>query len=335
MVRMAYSRDHPRMRRIILSVVLLTCCNLQALADEYVADAFPLRNHNPFLQIFGLPKFQTAELVRPDRFDFAISYDITNDADEAQRPDGDLVIDGETQTIAASLRHRVFERMEIGIDVPYVSHSGGTLDSLIKDWHSLVGLSNSMREGPNDQIHHSFAQDGTTYYELLAGASGIGDVQLSAAYAMQHVTLRAGVKLPTGDPDKLTGGGATDFSLGLYANHTTTLLDRAFDYSGFLGILVLGDGDVMPEFQESAVPYGGLALRWHATERLALSTQLSVQGSYYDIDIDDLGGTTVQLGIGGDYRFKRTLLRLAIVEDIAGDATPDFALHLSIRSFGG
>ena len=50
---------------------------------------------------------------------------------------------------------------------------------------------------------------------------------------------------------------------------------------------------------------------------------------------DDLGGTTVQLSIGGDYRFKRTLLRLAIVEDIAGDATPDFALHLSIRSFGG
>jgi hypothetical protein len=219
--------------------------------------------------------------------------------------------------------------------VPYVSHSGGALDSLIKDWHSLVGLSNSMREGPNDQIHHSFAQDGTTYYELLAGASGIGDVQLSAAYAMQHVTLRAGVKLPTGDPGKLTGSGATDFSLGLYANRTTTLFDRAFDYSGFMGILVLGDGDVMPEFQESTVPYGGLALRWHATERLALSTQLSLQGSYYDIDIDDLGGTTVQLSIGGDYRFKRTLLRLAIVEDIAGDATPDFALHLSIRSFGG
>lgn len=335
MVGMDYSRDHPRMRRIILSVVLLTCCTWQALAEEYVADAFPLRNHNPFLQVFGLPKFQTAELVSPDRFDFAMSYDITNDADEAQRPSGDLLIDGEIQTIALSLRHRILEHMEIGVDVPYVSHSGGTLDSLIKDWHSLVGLSNSMREGPNDQLHHSFAQNGITYYELLAPTSGIGDVQLSAAYAMQNVTLRAGVKLPTGDADKLTGSGATDFSFGLYANRTTTLFDRAFDYSGFLGILVLGDGDVMPEFQESTVPYGGLALRWHATERLALSTQLSLQGSYFDIDIDDIGGSTIQLGFGGDYRFKRTLLRLAIVEDIVADTTPDFALHLSIRSFGG
>jgi hypothetical protein len=335
MVVTVLSRNHPRMRTISLCIVSLICCLSQGYAEERVADAFPLRNYNPFLQIFGLPKFQTAELVRPDRFDFAVSYDIANDADDAERSSGELLIDGEMQTLSLSLRHRVLERMEIGIDVPYVSHSGGTLDSLIKDWHSLVGLSNSMREGPNDQIHHSFAQDGITYYELTDAASGIGDVQLSAAYAMQHVTLRAGVKLPTGDPDKLTGSGATDFSLGLYATRTTTLFDRAFDYSGFLGILILGDGDVMPEFQENAVPYGGLALRWHATERLAIATQLSLQGSYYDIDIDEAGGSTIQLAIGGDYRFKRSLIRLAIVEDIAAGAAPDFALHLSFRSFGG
>jgi len=323
------------MRRISLCVVLLLCCPWQALAEDSIANAFPLRNHNPFLQVFGLPKFQTAELVRPDHFDFAVSYDITNDADDADDPSGELVIDGETQTLSLSLRRRVFERMELGIDVPYVSHSGGMLDSLIKGWHNLLGYSNSMRDGPTDQIQHSFAQDGITYYELSTEASGIGDTQLSAAYAFEHVTVRAGVKLPTGDPDKLTGSGATDFSLGLYAGSTTTLFDRAFDYSGFLGVLLLGDGDVMPEFQRSSVPYGGVALRWHTTERFALSAQWSLQGSYFDIDIDEVGGNTIQLAIGGDYRFKRTMLRLAIVEDIAAGAAPDFALHLSFRSFGG
>jgi hypothetical protein len=323
------------MRTLVACVVCIACSLSSAFAEDYVADAFPLRNYNPFLQIFGLPKFQTAELVRPDRFDFAFSYDITNDSDEAERPSGDLVIDSETQTFALSLRRRVFERMELGIDVPYLSHSGGTLDRLIKDWHNLVGLSNSMREGLDDQLQISYALDGVTYYELSAPASGLGDVQLSAAFQWQHVTLRAGVKLPTGDPDKLTGSGAADVSLGLYANRTTTLFDRAFDYSGFLGVLVLGDGEVMPDFQESTVPYGGLALRWHVTERLSLSTQLSVQGSYFDIDIDEVGGSTIQLAIGGDYRFKRSLIRLAIVEDIAAGAAPDFALHLSFRSFGG
>jgi len=323
------------MRTLVACAVCIACSLSSASAEDYVADAFPLRNYNPFLQIFGLPKFQTAELVRPDRFDFALSYDIANDADDAERPERDLVIDGEMQTISLSLRHRVFERMELGIDVPYVSHSGGSLDSLIKDWHNLVGLSNGMREGPNDQIQHSYAQDGTTHYELLAPESGIGDVQLSAAYAMQRVTFRAGFKLPTGDPDKLTGSGAADVSLGIYTGSTTTLFNRAFDYSGFLGMLVLGDGEVLPEFQERTVPYGGLALRWHVTERLSLATQWSLQGPYFGIDIDEIGGNTIQFAIGGDYRFKRTLLRLAIVEDIAGGAAPDFALHLSVRSFGG
>jgi len=322
------------MRTLVAWFVCVVCSLTSALADEHLADAFPLRNHNPFLQVFGLPKFQTAEFVRPDRFDFAVSYDIANDADDAERQGADLVIDGEMQTIALSLRRRVFERMEFGIDVPFVSHSGGTLDSLIKDWHNLFGYSNSMREGPNDQIQHSYAQDGITYYELSSAESGMGDVQLSAAYAMQHVTLRGGVKLPTGDPDKLTGSGATDFSLGLYAGSTTMLFDRAFDYSGFLGVLLLGDGEVMPEFQRSSLAYGGLALRWHATDRFALSAQWSGQGSYFDIDIDEIGGNTIQFAIGGDYRFRRTLLRLAIVEDIAGGAAPDFALHLSIRGFG-
>lgn len=323
------------MRSLVACVICVVCSLTSALAEEHVADAFPLRNYNPFLQVFGLPKFQNAELVRPDRFDLALSYDISNDADDAERPEGDLVIDGETQTISLSLRRRAFARMEFGIDIPYVSHSGGTLDRLIKDWHSLVGLSNSMREGPNDQIQHSYALNGTTYYELDAPASGIGDVQMSVAYAMQHLTVRAGVKLPTGDPDKLTGSGATDFSLGLYAGSTTTLFDRAFDYSGFLGVLLLGDGEVMPEFQRRSLAYGGLALRWHTTERFALSAQWSLQGSYFDIDIDEIGGNTIQFAIGGDYRFKRTLLRLAIVEDVAAGAAPDFALHLSIRGFGG
>lgn len=323
------------MRRIIAPIALLYFFACQALADENPVDAFPLRNHNPFLQVFGLPKFQTDELVQPDHWDFTFSYDVTNDADDADRSGEELVIDGEMQTFVFALRRRAFERVEFGIDVPYVSHSGGTLDGLIKDWHNLVGLSNSMREGPNDQINHSFARNGTTYYELTESASGLGDIQLSAAYGFEHVTLRAGVKLPTGDPEKLTGSGAADFSLGVYAGSTTTLFERAFDYSGFVGVLALGDGEVLSEFQESTVGYGGLALRWHATDRLALSTQWSVQSSYYDVNIDEIGGTTLQFSFGGDYRFERSLLRLAIAQDIMGGAAPDFALHLSFRSFGG
>jgi hypothetical protein len=95
-----------------------------------------------------------------------MSVDITNDADDGESDSEQLIIDGETTTIALSIRRRVHERLELGIDVPYVQHSGGTLDGFIKDWHSMLGLSNFRRDGPNDQLRHAYISDGETLFSL-------------------------------------------------------------------------------------------------------------------------------------------------------------------------
>lgn len=322
--------------RTITSIVWFLCLlTHSAHADEQLTDAFPLRNHNPFLQVFGLPSFQTAELAQPDQWDFGFSVDIANDADDADRLAERLIIDAESRVLNLSLRRRISDRLEIGIDVPYVHHSGGSLDSLIFNFHDLVGLSNSSRDGLKDQYRLLFEQQGRVFFDTDVPTSGVGDVQISAALGLEKVTLRAAVKAPTGDPDKLTGSGAADLSLGVYGGGLTSLLERPLSYSGFLGVLALGDGELMPELQRSAIPYGGAALRWQATSRFALATQLYVQGPYFKADLDELGGSTFQLAFGADVRFERSLLRFAIVEDIAGGAAPDFALHLSFRSFGG
>lgn len=321
------------MRWVALSILFLVSPGV--VADELPADAYPLRNHNPFLQIYGLPSFQTAELASAGRFEFGFSFDVVNDADYVERGGEKLVIDSESDILNFSLRRGIGERFEVGLDVPWVRHSGGSLDSLIYNFHDLFGMSNSSREGPEDQFRLLYEEAGVTLLEMNSDTSGIGDVQLSGAMALGRATLRAGVKLPTGDADKLTGSGATDLSLGLYGGGTTSLFDRDLAYSGFVGVLALGDGDVLPDLQKSAVPYGGAALRWHATPRFALASQLYVQGSYLDVDIDELGGNTVQLAFGGDYLFpdQQLLLRFAIAEDIAGAAAPDVALHLSVRRY--
>ncbi len=323
------------MRRIGSPVISLLVCGLSAGAAAQVDDAFPLRTHNPFLQIYGLPTFRTAELVAPGGIDFDVSIDIANDMDDDSDGDEVVIIDGETRTISLSLRRRFGERFEFGVEIPHVDHSEGFLDRIIYDFHDLVGLSNSTREGPNDQFHLYFEKGEEVLVEHTTPMSGIGDVQFTAAMKFGKATLRAGIKAPTGDPDKLTGSGATDFSLGIHGGGTTTLFDREMSYSGFGGILALGDGDVLPDLQRSAVPYGGLAFRWFATERFALATQLYAQGSYLDTILDEIGGSTMQLSFGGDYRFpdQGLLLRFAIAEDVAAGAAPDFAAHLSIRRY--
>ena len=319
------------MRRLLASAVCFLCCSYPAIADDQHLDSFPLRSHNPFIQIYGLPAFQTAALASPGGFVVGVSVDITNDADDSQSDADQLIIDGETTTIALSVRRRVHERLELGIDVPYVRHSGGTLDGFIKDWHRMLGLSNARRDGPNDQLRHSYISDGETLVGLDSSVSGIGDLQLSAAIPFGNFTVRAAVKLPTGDPEQLTGSGATDASLGVYGSRVYTYRERDLGLSGFVGALALGDGDVLPEFQRSFVPFGGAALRWQATARFGLAAQLSMQGSYFDTHFDDIGGNTIQLGFGTDYRAGDFLWRLAFAEDMNGAAAADFAMQLSVR----
>jgi hypothetical protein len=149
--------------------------------------------------------------------------------------------------------------------------------------------------------------------------------------------MRFSVKLPTGDSADLHGSGATDAAVGLYAQDSGTLLGKDFAYLGFAGVLALGDGDILTEQQRSAVPYGGVAATWHATEQFGITGQLQAQGAYIDSDLDELGGSSIQLAVGGIYRFPRhgVSLRFALVEDVISDATPDFAVHLAIHLSGG
>lgn len=321
----------------IYRATFLVAALLLSIAEVRADGVFPLRNQNPFLQIYGLPTFQSAMLAESGGFKFNASLDIINDAEATENSLESLVIDGESYIATLSLRRRVAERLELGIDVPIVSHSGGFLDHAIEDWHDLLGLSNSRRTGPAKQLHFMYESVAASNFELTSSAVGIGDIQLAAAVPFGPAfAIRAAVKLPTGDADKLHGSGATDLSLGLYASRVSTLFKRKLGLSGFAGVLLLGDGDVLPEIQRSEVMYGGVAARWQATERFGFAAQIYAQGSYYKSDLSDIGGKTVQYGIGGDYRLpKRELLfRLAIVEDIATGATPDFALHFSISSLG-
>ena len=302
------------MRLLPPLLVALACGWHTALADPAPLDAFPLRNHNPFLHVYGLPAFATHELAARGGVDVSISLDIANDADDADRESEVLIIDTEMRSLNLTVRQRVGERFEIGVDLPYVSYSGGFLDSVIYDFHEFFGLSNSAREGPEDQFRLYMEKDGVTLYDATEPSSGIGDVQLAAAMRLGSATIRASVKLPTGDADKLTGSGAADLAVGVYGGGAMTVLERNLSYSGFAGVLSLGDGDVLPTLQKSVVPYGGLALRWQATERLALATQVYAQGPYLDAALDEMGGHTFQLAFGGDYRLPSLglLLRFAI-----------------------
>lgn len=333
-----------RVAPVVLLVTALIVYPCVSCGEYPAARAFPLRNQNPFLQIFGQPAFQSAVLARPGEAEYRVSLDLANHADAGNTTLENFVIDGETYWLSLSLRRRVAGWLELGVDVPLVAHSGGFMDNAIESWHSMLGLSNSKREGPDNQLSYLYERGGTTLYELNSSAAGLGDIQLTAAIpfvegggGVPAVALRSTLKLPTGEADKLLGSGAADFSIGVFVSDTHTLFGRQLGVGGFAGALLLGDGDILPTMQRDTVAFAGVAANWQATERFAVAMQVYAQGSYFDSELEELGGDTVQLAVGADYRTrdKGLLLALALVEDVSANATTDFALHFSIRIGGG
>lgn len=329
-----------RTQRTTLLAAVLLACPLSATAEDDIMDVLAFRNHHPFLQVYGVPTFQSAALAQTGKLKFDFNVELTNHADAGGNANEIFMVDGETYAFNLSLRHRLWQRLEVGIDVPVVSHQEGFLDNIIKEWHDVLGVSNSNRNGPKDQLDFLYESGGVTQYELTSSTFGLGDVQLTAAVPLREaddgfaLAIRSSVKLPTGDADNLHGSGATDFATGLYASNKTTLFNRDLGLTGFVGVLALGDGDVLPDLQKSTVPFGGVAAKWQAMERLGIIVQVYAQGEYFDTDVEELGGDTYQLGIGLDYHLPRQglSLALAIAEDPLSDATPDIAIQFSVRS---
>ena len=328
-------------RTIIALTLLLSSVPIPAAG----VDVFELRNQHPFLHVYGLPPFQQATLLERGRSDYTVALSIVNNSEIRDTETESIVLDGETYFADFKFRRRIHERLEIGVDVPLVKHSKGALDRFIYDWHDFWGISNSKRGPPHNQLDYSYATNGSAQQQITTSSFGVGDVQLSAAMPLitgddagsRHVTLRFSLKLPTGDSDDVHGSGALDAALGVYAQQSRQLFGRELAYLGFAGLLGLGDGDVLARQQRNVVPYGGLAATWHATGRFGITAQLQAQGSYMDSDLDELGGSTIQLAVGGVYRWPEQgiVVDFALVEDLISDATPDFGLYFGVHIAGG
>ena len=331
--------------QVLLVTAGLVVLPLPASSSEHDTQWFALRNHNPFLQVYGLPIFQDGTLAADGELRYSVGLDIANHADAGQAADESIVIDGESYFLALSLRYGTSRGMELGIDLPLLTHTAGILDNAIEDWHDLWSLSNSKRHGPSNQLNFSYENQAFSSYELTSQSFGIGDVQLTAAVPLKKpnaqsdsaFALRSSLKLPTGDEDTLRGSGAIGFSLGLYASDFATFGKRDFRFSGFAGVLLPGKGDIFPSLQRSAVAFGGFGATWQMTDKFSVTAQTHIQGSYLDSELDEIGGGSVQLAFGGTYRFprQRSSLTFALVEDGFSDTTTDVAFHISVRRSRG
>jgi len=299
-----------------------------------------LRSQSPFLHIFGLPAPEGGQITPAGNVESRLELTVANHADRGSSGNEVITLDGESHYADVVLRYGLNDRWALGIDLPFVSHREGVLDNLIEAWHDTFGLPDRDLEGPRNHLSFIYSRNGVDEVSFTEAGSGIGDVRLVSAWQLKEdkgkgrsLALRGVVKLPTGDPDRLLGSGAMDLALSLEVTDAAAFSRRDIDLFGQVGVLVTGRGDVLGDRQQRAVSFASGGLVWPWTRTIDLQMQLSFQDGYFDSRLSELGGYTADLAIGTNFHLRKRGLRVSIgfIEDLIFDATPDFAVFMSIK----
>lgn len=311
-----------------------------AAASELV-QPFYSRNMNPFVQMYGLPAAEGAALASKGNLNTRLVLDVANNYTSDAASGENIVIQGETYRSVLALRYGLGEKLEIGIDLPYLNHGRGRLNNFISDWHDTFGLPQGDRdEAVDDRLSYLYTDHNNQLAAVTDSASGLGDVLLAAAMPIykgggenpRQLTLRAGLKLPTGSASDLLGSGSTDFSLRLSGEDRQTFAAVRITWFGTLGALLLTEGDVITDRQRHLVEFGTVGFGWQPLSWLALKLQLDGHTAFYDSDLRQLGDFSTQLVMGGTLGLPwDLLLDLAVSEDSTVTTAPDVVFHFNLH----
>lgn len=171
---------------------------------------------------------------------------------------------------------------------------------------------------------------------------GLGDIRLLAGVQLYRddgpdtgaVSLRASVKLPTGDSGKFHGSGSTDFALWLSGSGDYRLGAGHVAVYGGVGGLYMGEGDVLPDLQRQVAGFGTMGIGWRPVEWLAVKIQADAHTPLYmNSKLAELNSEAAQFMFGFTFALPGKLtLDLAVIDDlIYTSASPDVVYHLALR----
>lgn len=312
--------------------VLALWANAGVAADDAPATPFVMKNRAPFAALIGIPGRW------PDATDrnAELSWNATSHA-MSDGSGGFLVVaDGETHSLTARFQLDAWRGWQIGVQLPWLRHSGGFMDSMIDTWHDLFNLNEGTRgRTGEDQLNYVLQQQQADIFRIDRSVSGIGDVEVGVSRDLGTLfgapwRLALNLKLPTGDVEKLTGSGSADFALG-FGWRAPGTPGAKLRWWLDAGAVVPGDVDIVGLKTESLVYYYDAALTWRLLRRFDAILQLAGHSSLYAGNDTVLGEPAAQLAVGGLWHMSpRFGLRFGFFEDILAESAPDFGLELAL-----
>ena len=303
-------------------------------AEKKEFSPFFVNNVLPVSIGLGLPKTLSANSLQQGQKQLNFNLGVKSNANDSGAENEMLRLDGETYSLDIGLAYGLSKRWQLDAQISYIRNTAGSLDGLIDGWHDFFGLDDGDRPlFERDQFEYSYTNGSTN--EAVSEGDGISDLRLGVGYTIKQSEalnwlLRAGVSLPTGDADNLTGSDDSDVDVGVYFNGRGKERWRNLAWHANLGYLLIGDDQSLGIPTESGAWFSSFGGYWSVYPRLVLQSQLDSHGSFFDSDIDELAREAHELTLGLSYQTKKGgQFEIYFSEDISVNRAADFSFGIS------
>ena len=229
------------------------------------------RTQNPLYLQFVAQPMEMATTLSKNKFAFDLSTTFTNFFDRNIKANGVGVdLDMELWRTALQANYGITHRITLGVELPFLSTSGGFLDSFVQDYHNAFGFPNAGRDDvDNGRFSFKLTRNGSTVYDADETRWGLSDIPLNFKFnffdetkRLPALALKTSLKMPTGSFSKGTGSGKVDFAASLLSQKS---LGRFHLYSqlGFTAFGGHGDQELNALTKKGALLYGQTSFLHH------------------------------------------------------------------------
>ena len=275
-------------------------------------------------------------MLAQDESDLALRLQISNNFTGAQTAGEFLNLDGELHRLTLAWRQGLSGGREWGVELPYLWHTGGFLDTYIERFHDSSNLPQGGRaDVPRNRVNYRYTRHGVDLINVTHPVNGPGDLRLLGAKQVgTHETsgyvtaLRASLKLPTGKESELLGSGSTD--LALWLSVATKRPQDQWNMYGGGGIMYMTEGNVLPLQQRNHVAFATFGISRMIFPHITVTGQLDAQTPFYDYThFRQLNSYPIQGLVGARWELApRKFLEFSFSEDLIVDTSTDAVFGL-------
>lgn len=308
------------------------------------AGPISIRNQMPLYLFYLQFVPDKAEPAERNKVTINADYTISNITVSAFTPATslyDIQIDAEVSRATVDFRYGLCDNLEIGMEVPYISISGGYLDNFVESIEDGIGAKTprSRERQGSYEFAYSFKYNNEFLINKQHSMQGLGDIVLNAKYQLlkeerllPDFSVRSAVKFPTGEKKDLLGSGELDYGIGILMDKG--FFDRLFIYAGANVVWIEKPGFFSVLGVKEQIYSGMLAMEYFLSRRFSFVAQISGNTTPYPLsDTNPLDNNAYELGIGVNYNWKEkdnVSWHFAFTENIKAASSPDVSFHTGL-----